>query len=321
MEASIVQILAKIQSSSRIIITSHIRPDGDSLGSMLGLSHYLLSLGKDVTVAIEDDVPRLFQFLPGIQSIVHAKDIHFENNYDLLIVLDTAPEVSRIGEILAAMTIPCINIDHHLSNNRNADYCYIDGQSAATGEIILQLLQIANTKITCEIAVCLYTAIVTDCGFFRYANTSPQTLKQAALLVEHGVKPNIVSENLEKITIDDLTALRDVLSTLELSYNGRIASVTLTKEVLALDISSTDIFINYIRSITGVEIAIMYKEFGNEEIRVSLRSHGADVNQIAHTFGGGGHQRAAGCTISGDLDKIKKQILTAAVIQLKGGQE
>jgi len=321
MEVSTIQALEKITDANKIIITSHIRPDGDSLGSMLGLSHYLISLGKEVVLAIEDEVPKLFYFLPGIQTIVYAKEFTFDKNYDLLIVLDTNPDLARIGETLASMQVPILNIDHHSSNNRTADFCLIDSQAAATGEIIFQLLILANAEITCEIAVCLYTAIVTDCGFFRYANTTSNTLQRAALLVKRGAKPNEISEKLEKITLDDLTALRDVLSTLELSLDGRIASITLTMETLAKNISSTDLFINYIRSITGVEIAIMYKITDRDMIRVSLRSHGADVNQVAQTFGGGGHQRAAGCSIHGNIDEVKKQILTAATIQLEGKQQ
>jgi len=321
MDVSLIQAMEKIAGANKIIITSHIRPDGDSLGSMLGLSHYLISLGKEIVLAIEDEIPRLFHFLPGIQSIIHAKEVPFEKKYDLLIVLDTNSDTSRIGETLASMQVPTLNIDHHPSNNKTADYYYIDSQTAATGEIILQLLLLANAEITCAIAVCLYTAIVTDCGFFRYANTTPNTLKRAALLVEHGAKPNEISENLEKITLDDLMALRDVLSTLELDVNGRIASITLTRETLAKNISSTDIFINYIRSIADVEIAIMYKITDNSIIRVSLRSHGADVNQVAQIFGGGGHQRAAGCSINGSIDEVKKLILTAATVQLEGKQQ
>lgn len=320
MEVSINQALEKITSAKEVIITSHIRPDGDSLGSMLGLSHYLRSLGKNVLLTMEDDVPGLFHFLPGIPTIVHSKGLPLNKKYDLLIVLDTSPDPSRIGETLASLQVPILNIDHHSSNSKAADFYIVDSQAAATGEIIFQLLQLANADITSEIAVCLYTAIVTDCGFFRYANTTPATLKHAALLVENGAKPNEISENLEKTTLDDLTALRDVLSTLELSNDGRIASITLTMETLSKNISSTDIFINYIRSIAGVEIAVMYKMTDQEIIRVSLRSHGADVNQVAQIFGGGGHQRAAGCSIHGKIDEVKKQIITAAKAQLEGNQ-
>jgi len=321
MEVSINQILEKIQAADKILITSHIHPDGDSLGSMLGLSHYLLSLGKSVLVAIEDEVPPLFHFLPGNQSIRHINDIEPLDQYDLLIVLDTNPEIARIGKKLASLSGPILNIDHHLSNNRTADYYYIDSQAAATGEIVFQLLLLAKAEITRAIAVCLYTAIATDCGFFRYANTTAKTLQRAALLVEHGAQPNEISENLEAITLTDLTSLRDVLSTLELAADGRIAAVTLTPEILAQDISSTDIFINYIRKIIGVEIAIMYKVVDTDLVRVSLRSHGADVNQVAQEFGGGGHKRAAGCSVRGTIAAAKQQILKAAIAQLAGNQK
>ncbi|MBP1763653.1 MAG: phosphoesterase RecJ domain protein [Firmicutes bacterium] len=321
MEVSINQILEKIQAADKILITSHIHPDGDSLGSMLGLSHYLLSLGKSVLVAVEDEVPPLFHFLPGNQSIHHSNDISQLDQYDLLIVLDTNPEIARIGEKLASLSIPVLNIDHHLSNNRTADYYYIDNQAAATGEIIFQLLVLAKAEITRTIAVCLYTAIATDCGFFRYANTTAKTLQRASLLVEFGAQPNEISESLEAITLTDLTSLRDVLSTLELAADGKIAAVTLTQEILAQDISSTDIFINYIRKIIGVEIAIMYKVVDTDLVRVSLRSHGADVNQVAQEFGGGGHKRAAGCSVRGTIAAAKQQILKAAMAQLAGNQK
>ncbi len=312
MELSLKQIAELLARNDNFVITAHIHPDGDSLGSMLALNSYLLSLEKNVQMILDDDIPDLYKFLPGIQNISKPTDKRV--NADLLIVLD-ASDVNRIGKVRAIVDAPIVNLDHHVSNVKFADYWYIDSQSAATGEIILQLLQLMQAKIDKAIADCLYTAIATDCGFFRYANTSASTLRYAAYLLECGVKPQEISEHLETKPLSSITTLVKVLETLEIYHHGQIAIITISTEILDTA-ENTEGFINYPRNIEGVEIAIMFKLVESDTARISMRSKKADVSKIALSFGGGGHMRAAGCTVKGNITDTKGKVIQAAIKQL-----
>jgi phosphoesterase RecJ-like protein len=312
MDFSLKQTADLLQNSNTIILTAHVQPDGDCLGSMLALNQYLVSLGKNVRMVLDDDVPALYKFLPGHQAIQKptAKVI----SADLLIVLD-ASDIERIGKVKEHVEAPILNIDHHISNTKFADYWYIDRQSAATGEIIFQLLTMLNASITADIATCLYTAIATDCGFFRYANTSVQTMRYAADLMDYGAKPNIISEYMETKPLESILTLAKVLETLELHHHGKIATITVLPDTLS-NLDSTEGFINYPRVIEGVEIAIMFKVMNEGMIRISFRSKSTDVSKLALAFGGGGHARAAGCAIMGRIDDVTKEVLHVAMKQL-----
>lgn len=312
MDFSLKQTADLIKSCNTIILTAHVQPDGDCLGSMLALNQYLVSLGKNVRMVLDDDIPALYKFLPGHQGILKpsAKVIHA----DLLIVLD-ASDIDRIGKVKDHVDAPILNIDHHLSNTKFADYYCINQQSAATGEIILQLLTLVKASITPEMATCLYTAIATDCGFFRYANTTVQTMRYAADLIEYGATPNVISEYMESRSLESILTLAKVLETLELHNQGKIATITVLPDTLN-NLDSTEGFINYPRVIEGVEIAIMFKEMNDGTIRISFRSKTFDVSKLALVFGGGGHARAAGCAITGRIDNVTREVLHVAMKQL-----
>ena len=312
MDFSLERTAKLLQSSNTIILTAHIQPDGDCLGSMLALNHYLVAIGKNVKMVLDDDIPTLFNFLPGQQAIV--KPTKKVISADLLIVLD-ASDIERIGKVKEHVKAPILNIDHHISNTKFADYWYIDQHSAATGEIILQLLTLLKATITADMATCLYTAIATDCGFFRYANTSVQTMRYAADLMECGAQPTIISEYMETKPLESLLTLSKVLETITLHHNGKIATITVLPDILT-SLDSTEGFINYPRVIEGVEIAIMFKVMNEGMIRISFRSKTTDVSQLALTFGGGGHARAAGCAIRGTIDDVTQQVLAVVVKQL-----
>jgi phosphoesterase RecJ-like protein len=314
MEFSLKRTAQLLRDSSNIVLTAHIHPDGDCLGSMLALNEYLLSIGKNVQMMIDDDVPEIYKFLPGSQTI--TKPNSHQVSADVLVVLD-ASDVDRIGKVKLVVDAPILNIDHHLSNTKFADYWYVDSKSAATGEIVLQLLQLIRTPISVSMAMCLYTAIATDCGFFRYANTSAATFRYAAYLIECGVEPHVISENLDSKPLSSILTLTKVLETLEVYHNGRIATITITDEILDAD-ESTEGFINYPRNIEGVEIAIMFKIASDNNVRISFRSKQADVSQIALSFGGGGHLRASGCTVSGNIEHVKESVIDVAIKQLAG---
>ncbi len=312
MEISLERAIELINQADNLVITGHIHPDGDCLGSILALYEHLTSAGKTVDILLADDVPASYVFLPDSHNIRRpgSAPIHA----DLLVVLD-ASDAERIAAVKSVVDAKILNIDHHISNTRFADYWYIDSQAAATGEIILQLLRKVQAVITADMAVNLYTAIATDCGFFRYANTSPDTLRAAAELMEAGAQPHIISEYLETKPLDSIVTLTKVLETLEIHQEGKIAAITITPDIA--DSDNTEGLINYPRNIEGVEIAILFKAADANTTRVSFRSRNVDVSRLALSFGGGGHIRAAGCTVYGGLREAKNKVLAAANLILE----
>jgi phosphoesterase RecJ-like protein len=308
MEISLRRAARMLAEAERIVITAHIHPDGDSLGSMLALYAPLAACGKTVWLLLDDEVPAVYRFLPGAELIRRPEG---EVAADLLVVLDAsdADRIVGVGEAVRAKTL---NIDHHISNTRFADYWYIDSQAAATGEIILDLLHLMKLEITADMAVNLFTAIATDCGFFRYANTSSATLRHAADLIDRGARPNMIAEQLETKPLTSIMTLRSVLDSLEIHADGRIAAVTVDLDTTENGAETTEGYINYPRNIEGVEIAVMFKPVDDSATRVSFRSRRCDVSRLALAFGGGGHARASGCTVNSGLTGAKEQVLRAA---------
>lgn len=312
-EVSLAGAAERIANASKIVLTTHIRPDGDALGSLLGLYHYLLAAGKKVSMLLDDDVPPMYRFLPGFE---HISRPDAGRRADLLIILDASDE-DRIGGVKDMVKGPTLNIDHHVSNTGFADFSWVDSQAAATGEMILQLLLKNQADISPDIAACLYTAIATDSGFFRYANTTADTFRHAARLVEHGARPQEVSEHLEAKPLASVLALGKVLATLEMHAANRVACLTLTKDIMEEIKEYSEGLVNYPRNIEGVEVAIMFKEADDDNVRVSFRSRGVDVCKLAMSFGGGGHVRAAGCTVKGRIQGVKEQVLSLTLQQFQ----
>lgn len=308
MEVGLARVRGLIHNARDIQITTHIHPDGDALGSLLALHAYLTSLHKTVSMVIDDTVPSLYHFLPGWELIKQPAEAV---KADLLIVLD-ASDLERIGKVAACVKAPILNIDHHISNTKYADYLYLDHKASATGEILCDLFADMKVDITHDMAVCLYTAIATDCGFFRYASTSPKTMRYGASLIEAGAQPHVISEQLETKPAGSIATLIKVLDTLELHHDGKVAMITVSPDILRENEALTEGLIQYPRNIEGVELAVMFKIVSPDTIRVSLRSNRIDVSRLALEFGGGGHVRAAGCTMAGSITSAKEKILKEA---------
>jgi phosphoesterase RecJ-like protein len=309
MEISLADIAPILRQHKNIVVTTHVNPDGDAVGSVLTMYFYLFSLDKRAQIIIDDNVPPYLKFLPGSQLIAQA-DASLET--DLIIVLD-ASDANRYGNV-STPKAKILNIDHHVSNTKFADYWYVDETAAATGEIIFQFLKSQNALITEDMANCLFTAIATDCGFFQYANTTAATLRHAAELIDYGAKPDVISASITSKPLKSVQILPQVLATLsltEITAKITVASLTITQEILAQLETDTEDFIRFPRNIAGVEIAVVYKEIEETCIKVSMRSKKADINQIALQFGGGGHIHASGCTIKGTLDFAKTELLAA----------
>ena len=193
----------------------------------------------------------------------------------------------------------------------------VDADAAATGELIYRLIEKAKAPITKEMAINLYTAIATDCGFFRYANTKPATMRIGAELLAHGAEPNVIAEALETVSMNTMRLTVRALQTMAFFAEGKIAIITVTKDMLAND-ESTDELITYPRKIEGVDVAVMLKQRDDSSVKVSMRSRTVDVSQVALQFGGGGHARAAGCSIEGSIEEAREKLL--AVILPKVGE-
>ena len=307
MRLTLEETLAALREPEKVIITAHEHPDGDAIGSSLALARYLRRLGKEAAVLIDDEVPPCFKVLPGAGEIT-APEEGCRYRADLLVVLDAS--LDRIGKVAEAVSAPILNIDHHHTNDGRAESLYLDGERAATAEIVYQLIELAGGGFDREMAQALYTGLATDTGFFRFSNTKPLTMRAAARMLEAGAEPHVISEALEQRPYSHVKGLADALQHMELWHGGRAAGAFLSPEAME-GIEATDGLIDMLRVIEGVEIAVVmkYKEAG--KARVSMRSQGVDVSRVALQFGGGGHVRAAGCSIEKPFEEGKAMLQRA----------
>lgn len=297
---------AILSEADDIVLCCHVSPDGDALGSALGLMRYLRQQGKKVSLLIDDEVNIYYRFLPGIEDVKRPGIAPVQT--DVLLVLD-ASSIDRIGGVYEkVMPAVFMNIDHHVSNTRFADYLYLDTEAAATGEIMCDLFEAMDWEMDVQTATCFYTAIATDCGFFRYVNTTGKTMRRAAKLLEKGVRQDEIADFLELVSKECMQLLSKAISSITFACDGRIAYMSITNAQYDKSIY-TDNFISYPRCIEGVEVALLFKAVEPEVIRVSMRSKGINVADIAVSFGGGGHVRAAGCTIYASLEEAQEKLL------------
>jgi phosphoesterase RecJ-like protein len=297
------------------LISAHERLDGDAVGSELALALMLRSLGKEVTIYNQDPTPENYLFLPKSDGTVRT--LPGPETFEVAFILDCS-ELQRIGrESVRVGTIPIlVNIDHHVSSQPFCDVRLIDSQASSTGELIFRLIRSMNFAITPEIATCLYTAILTDTGGFRYSNTRPPSLMAAAELVAAGADPQWISENVfDSDSPARLRLLAAVLPSLTLEEGGRVGSLVVTQKALA-DAAAlaehSEGFVDLPRSIRGVEIAVLFHELPGGGFKLSLRSKGkVNVERVARVFGGGGHVNAAGCKVQGELPEIRRRVIDA----------
>lgn len=311
MTETIQQIIDVIRSSSSFLITTHEGPDGDAVGSSLALASFLRKLGKDVTVHYQDTVPDLYSFLPGTGTVLHHIP---DSHYDVSFILDIG-ERKRAGKEFCAFTrvTTTVNLDHHLSCENFADYNLIDSQAAATGILVYRIAAAYAYHFDRETALCIYTAVITDTGSFRYSNANREAFAVAGEMIECGINAWDVAEQLyENQPLKRLQLLSRCLPTLDIFKDGQAASVAVTSEMFAAcdaDAELTDGFVNYPRSIHGVEVAIFFRQLDEKKYKVGFRSKGnVNVAAFSAALGGGGHHNAAGCTIEGSLDEVKAQV-------------
>ncbi len=309
------QIGDLIQRHQTFLIAAHERPDGDAIGSTLAFYHILRGLGKDAVVYNQDSTPENYLFLAGSDRII--RQLPPVENFEVAIILDCG-DLERVGkEAVNIKKIPnLVNIDHHIANEGFCELRLLDPTASSTGELIFRLARQMRFPLTREIATCLYTAILTDTGGFRYGNTRSGALLEAAELVDAGADPQWISENIfEADHPGRLRLLAAVLPTLTIEEDGRIGSLVVTQRALAEAGAlpdHTEGFVDFPRSIRGVEVSLLYAEILDGRFKISLRSKGkTNVERVARFFGGGGHFNAAGCRVSGELAEIRRRVNAA----------
>jgi phosphoesterase RecJ-like protein len=305
------EVAAALQASSRVLVASHANPDGDAIGSILAMGRLLEKLGKDVVVYVRDAVPGNFRFLPGADRIRHS--LEDQEPFDTTVILDCS-ELERVGGLPPADRMGrLIGIDHHLTTKPLGETHLLDPAAAAIGELIYQILLILKVDLDYDLAVCIYTTLLTDTGSFRYSNTSPRALHTAAEMVAQGVSPwEVALAVYESQPLARLNLLALVLPTLRVDPTGRYGTITITQamfEQTATGEEHIDGFINFPRGIEGIEVAVQYRQVGSERFKVSFRSRGnVNVAEIASLFAGGGHANAAGCALDGSLEAVQARI-------------
>ena len=308
------QIGQALRENQRFAVLSHVRPDGDALGSQLALGLSLKQLGKDVRIWNEDGMLAKYSFLPSANLL--TKPPADPEDVDVAIALDTAIQ-NRLGTALPAVRSAkvWINIDHHPSNPGYGDLVQIDPKAPATGEILFELIKSEKLPIDAAIAENLYVAISTDTGSFQYPNTTARTLEIAAELIRAGVDVGRVSQlTYENYPRRRVELLRDLLGTMRFDVNDRVASFSLslaTAKKLGVLPEDNEGLIDHLRAIRGVIVAVFFEELPDGKVRVSMRSKSEKVNvcAICEKFGGGGHVLAAGARVRGTLPEVEKKVL------------
>ncbi|MFC1855110.1 bifunctional oligoribonuclease/PAP phosphatase NrnA [Thermodesulfobacteriota bacterium] len=310
-----------IRGNSSFLITSHISPDGDALGSISALYTLLKKMGKEITIYLYDKIPAELSFLNGLDNITRVLP---EKRHDVVITVDCA-NLSRAGAELIQFENYglLINVDHHKGNDNFGDINIVDKDICSTGMLIYKIIKAADIEIDYDMAVAIYLTILVDSGSFHYSNASSEAFRIAAEMIDKGVNPWDVAEHVyENQPVSRINLLKISLEQIETFVDVGFASMIVTRQMLketGATFDMTDGFINYPRSIHGIEIALLFKEIFPGRYKVSFRSKkSADVGSIAEQFGGGGHKNAAGCIIDGDMDKIKKKIFKSVESYLKG---
>lgn len=309
------RIIETVREHRTFCIVGHIRPDGDCVGSQLGLAYALRAQGKKVVCWNEDRVPQKYQFLDTDGTFEQPRQ---GMEFDCVIATDCA-SFERLGKVADYVKNRkvLINIDHHESNTRYGDLNWVSAKEPSTGELIFRLLKIAKWPITKPIADCLFTAVSTDTGSFQYPSTRPGTYHVAGELVRRGADlSKICDEVYQSYPLPRARLLRHVYNNFRLTHNNQIAYFWLKKADFSrtgANSSDSEGLIDHIRAIEPVVVACVFEEVGPEETRISLRSKSAkiNVNEIAAQFGGGGHPAAAGARITGKPLSAQRRVIAA----------
>lgn len=315
-----------VRKYNNFLITTHTNPEGDALGSELGFYRLVKKMGKSAVIINEDATPLVYDFLPGKGNIKRCRKAGLSVEFDCFVVLDCS-DLTRPGQIFKlnlASPKPVLNIDHHISNSMFGDVNWVEPAASSCSEMLFRLYKELRQPIDKDTAVCLYTGISTDTGSFRYSNTTDFTHKAVSELLKHNIDVRAIFANIyENIAFEDIKLLTKILPCVKRRAGGRVVWFQLKRDILKkkrLSFDLTDALLTFARSIKDAEVAVLFKEnFGKTaEVSVNFRSQGkVDVNKVASYFGGGGHKTASGCTIKGQIDRVRKTVLDKIEKSLK----
>jgi phosphoesterase RecJ-like protein len=309
-------VAAALQAAPSVAVLAHVNPEGDAIGSTLAATVALRAAGKRTGAFNADPVPPDLRSLPAVGEL--RRELPRDHAYACYLVLDTA-DLPRTGGLLDGRPREAVvlNVDHHSGNTRFGDLNWVEPKASSAGEMVYRLLREMTLPVLPEVAANLYAAILTDTGGFRYGNTTAESLRVAADLVDAGAAPEVIAQGLTaNRELGEWRLLAEVLAGLTVGAAGRVAWIEVTAEArqrAGVGLEVTEDFIQYPRHLAGVQIAVAFKEISAGEVRVSLRSQGVvDVARLAGAFGGGGHRNAAGCTVRAGLAAAKAEVLAAA---------
>lgn len=308
-------LLLRLSQGERFLITSHLNPDGDAVGSSLAMARILRRFGKVAQVWLRDPVPSMFAELTGVDRIHVGSEppAGFPGNFDAAVALE-CPSLSRSGLAESLEPLDVLNIDHHLGNESYGIANWVDSSAPALGEMIFTLAERLKIPLDAETATCMLVALVSDTGGFRFSNSSDRAFEVGAELVRKGARPEQVSHWLyESRTEASLRLLEEMLGSLETHHEGRLATALLTRDMFersgATD-EDTEGMVDYPRSIATVEAVALVREIESGKVKVSLRSRDrVNVEEIARRHDGGGHRNAAGFRLDGDVQQARKKVV------------
>lgn len=316
------QAAAYIREGDDFLVVSHLSPDGDAVSSTAAIGLILRSLGKTYTLMNEGKIPEKFTDLLEGQTIVNYLKETPSRQYHRIIAVDCA-DFSRIGAVHKSFADGALllNIDHHPTNDDYGACNVVKPSAAATVEIIFELAEELQISWSKPLATCVYAGLLTDTGGFRYSNTTPNVMSIAERMLRLGAEgADLAEQLLETMSYPQVLLLKEALATLSFSPDRKIAWITVTAALLrSIEAEDEDSegLVNIPRNVAGVEVGILFKEKGDNLVKVSLRSAGkVDVSRLAKSFGGGGHVRAAGCTLSGTLEETIQKLVEAVSNEL-----
>ena len=299
-----------LKSHERFLLVGHEHPDGDDVGSICALHNVLVSMGKEADMLLPDPVPKVYTLVKA-SALVHT-EIPEGKMYDAIVFTDLS-NLERGGNFDFPKDIDSLSIDHHRTNERFTDFLYLQYHYAATAEMLAEMFFDEGIQMDEDTCNALYMGIGTDSGFFKFSCTSPHTLLMASRLVAMGADPSYISNHLEEKSIEAMHCYELVAKTVHSYADGKIVIAYMGKDAMDLDGENSDYYASIPRCIRGCEIAALFKYRKEGETRVSLRSKNyANVAELAGEFGGGGHWKAAGCTIEGDFAEAEKKFMAVA---------
>jgi len=310
---SIKKAMDVLKIYSNFLITAHVNPEGDSLGSQLALAQLLEAMGKKAIMLNDHKVPYVYDFMPKSDKIRTRIDKNVD--YDIAVVIDCPilERIGRVNEVLKEGKM-ILNIDHHASNAKFGKVNWINEKASSCGEMVYTLFKELGCNIDKDIALNLYTAILTDTGSFKYSNTTSQTHRIAGELIDYGLDVYAIQKSIyERRTLNELKLLGLALSDIQTEEEGKIAYFAVTRKMArdaGIELKGTEEFVSFPRSLDNAEVALFFREEKESSVHVSFRSKSdLDVNKIATSLGGGGHAKAAGCLIKGTMEEAKEKSL------------